>query len=191
MGKRYVVQPEDVKNIVSMYKRGKSIQMISILLNFTERTVKSVIKQELGMYSDKYVDPYKKKEPRKPTQYEIEKDTIISMYKSGKTIKEISNELKIVDMYVESVLVGAKLINPILMAKGPFITIYDIRRFRDYEVQIGSRYVIRQQIEDDFGNIKSKKIVAKVLKKYPYIVTTDKGTFQYFDLYINRNCSTD
>ena len=68
------------------------------------------------------------------------------------------------------------------MDKAP-INIYKIDNFRRFGVNVGDRFRLSVHNVNDTYEHKELK-VCTVLKKFPYICLTDKGTFPYVDLYV-------
>lgn len=183
---RHIITETDKTHILNLYDKGHSKSYISIVLELPINAVSRIIKNYTGHYTEiKVLSTNAKNKPL--SRAEIEKREIISLYNSGKSIKEISEGMGIIDMYVEAVLRGARLLkhnNDIF--RNNIITIQDLKNFRDYEVKVGNEYVIQKENINPQGLVRNK-ILVKVLKKYPFIVETDKGFFKYFDLYKSRN----
>lgn len=69
-----------------------------------------------------------------------------------------------------------------IMDKAP-INIYKIDNFRRFGVNVGDRFKLYINKVNDKYEHKDLK-VCTVLKKFPHICLTDKGTFPYVDLYV-------
>lgn len=186
--RKNIIKKEDVDAIIRLYKQGFSQRSIAEQVSVSSYVVKSVIKNNLGQYTEVSVDHMKKEDHSAYEKYKERKQLMIDMYKKGYTLPEIAEKTGLITTYIESVLTGAGLIKYVnIYESNGAITLNTLAKFRDNEVKLGNRYVIRKEEVDDFGNIIKTRIEVKVLEKYPYIVCTDKGCFQYFDLYINRN----
>lgn len=96
---RHIVETDDVEQIIRLYNNGMSMSKIAYALNFSETTIRSVIKNHTGKYLDKIIqtppDNVEVKDPvtghmirRRKTEEEIAKD-VLYLYDNNVSIPQI------------------------------------------------------------------------------------------------------
>lgn len=124
-------------------------------------------------------------------------NTIIeNMYRCRRSIHDIATTLGSTEEYVKSKLSDMRKLDvelensynsPYYKYTGPEITLDKLYNFRDEKLQVGDIYKIKRSclnLTDHYETIE-----VRVIKKYPFIASTDKGYFQYFDLYVGTKCN--
>lgn len=111
-----------------------------------------------------------------------EKDDICKDYENGMEIDAIADKYEHNSAYIESILIGHKLLIPDLDTTN-LITKDKLAYFRDNILEVGQIYLIRR-----LRQVPSKKPVmiskyVKVTGIYPGFVETNDGSYQYVDLY--------
>lgn len=187
MGKHHILEASDKAKIIELYSKGISMTKIGRLTGYRHNTVKSVVKNETGHYTE--VDPkfnkkddeiiYTVKDYRK-TEEELKKE-VLSLYEEGKSVNDIIIKTKsLTKTEIEQILFDKGKIKD---DTGKFVkaaSVEDIREFAS-TVKCGDRFKIST------GNYNttyaSKYIDVTVQNTYKNLVATNKGYFNYADLF--------
>lgn len=190
MGKHYILEASDKAKILELYRKGIPMTKIGRLTGYHHNTVRSVVKNETGHYTE--VDPkflkkddevvYTAKAHRK-TEEELKKE-VIYLYEEGKSVDEIIIKTKaLTRSEIEQILFDNGKIE---YDTGKFVkaaSVEDIREFAS-TVKCGDRFKISN------GNYNTtyddRYIVVTVQNTYKNIVATNKGYFNYADLFYGK-----
>ena len=190
MGKHYILEASDKAKIIELYRKGIPMTKIARLTGYHHNTVRSVVKNETGHYTE--VDPkflkkddevvYTAKAHRK-TEEELKKE-VISLYEEGKSVDEIIIKTKaLTRSEIEQILFDNGKIED---DTGKFVkaaSVEDIREFAS-TVKCGDRFKISN------GNYNTtyddRYIVVTVQNTYKNLVSTNKGYFNYADLFYGK-----
>lgn len=187
---RHIVETDDVEQIIRLYNNGMSMSKIAYALNFSETTIRSVIKNHTGKYLDKIIqtppDNVEAKDPvtgqmirRRKTEEEIAKD-VLYLYDNNVPIPQIIARLKSVcNSEVRQILVNAGRIEPDDNTHKT-ITVEGIDSFIK-SVHPGDKFRVNATNLGYGGKIIT---VDKLYKRF--ITTTDNESFMYVDLYIGK-----
>lgn len=190
MGKHYILEASDKAKIIELYRKGIPMSKIGRLTGYHHNTVRSVIKNETGCYTE--VNPkfpkkddefiYTAKAHRK-TEEELKKE-VLSLYEDGKSVDEIIAKTKsLTRSEIEEILFDKGKIED---DTGKFVkaaSVEDIKEFAS-TVKCGDKFRI------SIGNYNSaydgNYIVVTIQNTYTNLVSTDKGYFKYADLYYGK-----
>ena len=190
MGKHYILEASDKAKILELYRKGIPMTKIGRLTGYNHNTVRSVVKNETGCYTE--VNPkfpkkddevvYTAKAHRK-TEEELKKE-VISLYEEGKSVDEIIIKTKaLTRTEIEQILFDKGKIED---DTGKFVkaaSVEDVREFAS-TVKRGDRFKISN------GNYNTtyddRYIVVTVQNTYKNLVSTNKGYFNYADLFYGK-----
>ena len=190
MGKHYILEASDKAKILELYRKGIPMTKIGRRTGYHHNTVRSVVKNEIGHYTE--VDPkfptkddeviYTAKAHRK-TEEELKKE-VLSLYEEGKSVDEIIIKTKaLTRTEIEQILFDKGKIKD---DTGKFIkaaSVEDVREFAS-TVKRGDRFKISN------GNYNTtyddRYIVVTVQNTYKNLVSTNKGYFNYADLFYGK-----
>lgn len=190
MGKHYILEASDKAKIIELYRKSIPMTKIARLTGYHHNTVRSVVKNETGHYTE--VDPkflkkddevvYTAKAHRK-TEEELKKE-VISLYEDDKSVDEIIIKTKaLTRSEIEQILFDNGKIEDDI---GKFVkaaSVEDIREFAS-TVKCGDRFKISN------GNYNTtyddRYIVVTVQNTYKNLVSTNKGYFNYADLFYGK-----
>lgn len=190
MGKHYILEASDKAKILELYRKGIPMTKIARLTGYHHNTVRSVVKNATGHYTE--VDPkfpkkddeviYTAKAHRK-TEEELKKE-VLALYEEGKSVDEIIIKTKaLARTEIEHILFDKGKIED---DTGKFVkaaSVEDIREFAS-TVKRGDRFKISN------GNYNTtyddRYIVVTVQNTYKNLVSTNKGYFNYADLFYGK-----
>ena len=187
MGKHYILEASDKAKIIELYRKGIPMTKIARLTGYHHNTVRSVVKNETGHYTE--VDPkYPKKDDEviytakahRKTEEELKKE-VIALYEEGKSVDEIIIKTKaLTRTEIEQILFDKGKIED---DTGKFVkaaSVEDVREFAS-TVKRGDRFMVST------GNYNttyaSKYIDVTIQNTYKNLVATNKGYFNYADLF--------
>lgn len=170
---RDIIEKEDVELVLRLYLMGDSIGTISYKTDYSIEMIKSIIRKNKKYNLDKYIT----------SGLDIKIDEIKSLFNRGYTINCISHIIRSSVHSVMSILEnnGAYEYND-----HPFdenITVRKLKRFMN-TISIGDKFMITESYNTSLFNNEYFKVIVK--SKYPHFVMTDKGAFQYFNLYTGK-----
>lgn len=187
MGKHHILEASDKAKILELYSKGIPMTKIARLTGYHHNTVRIVVKNETGCYTE--VNPkfpkkddeviYTVKAHRK-TEEELKKE-VLALYEEGKSVNDIIIKTKsLTKTEIEQILFDKGKIKD---DTGKFVkaaSVEDIREFAS-TVKCGDRFKIST------GNYNttyaSKYIDVTVQNTYKNLVATNKGYFNYADLF--------
>lgn len=190
MGKHYILEASDKAKILELYRKGIPMTKIARLTGYHHNTVRSVVKNETGYYTE--VNPkfpkkddevvYTAKAHRK-TEEELKKE-VLALYEEGKSVDEIIIKTKaLTRSEIEQILFDKGKIED---DTGKFVkaaSVEDVREFAS-TVKRGDRFKISN------GNYNTtyddRYIVVTVQNTYKNLVATNKGYFNYADLFYGK-----
>lgn len=197
---RFIVEVEDKEEIVRLYKRGFSIAEISVVTGFSDTTVRRLVKENTGKYTE--IDPasdrgqriiktnsdklvFTPKEERKSE--EDLNQQVISLYSKGYSINDIITEVKdLTRTEIENILFDKGMIERDSEGRRikKSIEMSDVRKFAA-SIKVGDVFTVRSYFHDiRKAGLEEKFVTATVQKKYKNVVLTDKGSYSYVDLYL-------
>lgn len=170
---RDIIEKEDVELVLRLNLMGDSIGTISYKTDYSLEMIRSIIRKNKKYNLDKYMI----------SGLDIKIDEIKSLFDRGYTIKCISHIIRCSVKNVMRILEnnGAYKYND-----HPFdedITVRKLYKFM-HSINIGDSFIISKLYNNT--EILNDHITVTVKAKYPHFVITDKGTYQYFDLYTGK-----
>lgn len=199
--KRFIVEVEDKEEIIRLYRRGFSISEISIVTGFSDSTVRGLIKENTGKYTE--IDPasdrgqriiktnsdrlvFTPKKDERKSEEEL-KDQVIALHSKGYSINKIISEVKdLTRTEIENILFDKGLIERDSEGRRikKSVDMSDIRKFAK-SIKIGDVFTVRAYFHDlRKAELEEEYVTATVQKKYRNVVLTDKGSYSYIDLYL-------
>ena len=185
---RYIMEPEDRKEIVRLYKSGESQTEIARHTGFSRTAVKLTIRDEIGQYTEKDPSFIQKEEiepkfmAKRKSYKELEQE-VLKLFDEGKLAEDIVKSVKALTISeIKEILAAHKRLSANCLEKRP-ATVNEIRKFAA-SVKPGDKYNIKVNIYDSFHGERIKFLPVVIQKTYPNIVITDKGTYTYVDLYL-------
>lgn len=190
MGKHYILEESDKAKIIELYRKGIPIAKIGKLTGYHHNTVRSVVKNETGHYTE--VDPkfptkddeviYIAKAHRK-TEEELKKE-VLALYEEGKSVNEIIIKTKaLTRTEIEQILFDKGKIEDDTDKFVKAASVEDIKEFAS-TVKRGDRFKI--STENYNTTYADRYIVVTVQNTYKNLVATDKGYFNYADLFYGK-----
>lgn len=197
---RCIVEVEDKEEIIRLYKRGFSIAEISVVTGFSDTTVRRLIKENTGKYTE--IDPasdrgqriiktnsdklvFTPKEERKSE--EDLNQQVISLYSKGYSINNIITEVKdLTRTEIENILFDKGMIERDSEGRRikKSVEMSDVRKFAA-SIKVGDAFTVRNYFHDlRKSELEEEFVTATVQKKYRNVVLTDKGSYSYVDLYL-------
>lgn len=170
---RDIIEKEDVELVLRLKLMGDSIGAISYKTDYSLEMIRSIIRKNKKYNLDKYI----------VNGLDIKIDEIKSLFDRGYSIKCISHIIRS----------SAKNVMRILENNGvyqyndhPFDEDITVRKLKEFmnTVNIGDSFIISGPCGNSY--IHNEHIEIIVQEKYPHFVITDKGTYQYFDLYTGK-----
>lgn len=190
MGKHYILEASDKAKIIELYHKGIPMEKIARLIGYSHDTVRSVIKNETGHYTE--VDPkFRKKDDgiifpikaHRKTEDELKKE-VLTLYEEGNSVDEIINKTKdLTRTDIEQILFDKGKIEDDTGKFAKAASVKDIKEFAS-TVKCGDRFKIST---GNYNTIYSDRyIVVTVQSTYKNIVATNKGYFNYADLFYGK-----
>ena len=197
---RFIVEVEDKEEIIRLYKRGFSIAEISVVTGFSDTTVRRLVKENTGKYTE--IDPasdrgqriiktnsdklvFTPKEERKSE--EDLNQQVISLYSKGYSINNIITEVKdLTRTEIENILFDKGMIERDSEGRRikKSVEMSDVRKFAA-SIKVGDTFTVRNYFHDlRKAGLEEEFVTATVQKKYRNVVLTDKGSYSYVDLYL-------
>lgn len=184
---RYIMEPDDRKEIVRLYKSGESQTDIAMRTGFSRTIVKLTIRDEIGQYTEK--DPaFIEKEitpkfvSNRKSYKELEQD-VLRLFEEGKLIDDIVKSVRSLTVSeVKYILAAHRKISSTCLEKKP-ATVSEIKKFAS-TVKVGDKFNIKVNIYDSYHGERIKFLPVIIKETYPNIVITDKGSYTYIDLYL-------
>ena len=190
MGKHHILEASDKAKIIELYRKGIPMVKIGKLTGYHYNTVRKVVKNETGHCTE--VDPkfskkddeviYTAKAHRK-TEEELKKE-VLSLYEEGKSVDEIIIKTKaLTRTEIEQILFDKGKIEDDTDKFVKAASVEDIREFAS-TVKRGDRFKI--STENYNTTYADRYIVVTVQNTYKNLVATDKGYFNYADLFYGK-----
>lgn len=197
---RFIVEVEDKEEIIRLYRRGFSIAEISVVTGFSDTTVRRLVKENTGKYTE--IDPasdrgkriiktnsdklvFTPKEERKSE--EDLNQQVISLYSKGYSINNIITEVKdLTRTEIENILFDKGMIERDSEGRRikKSVEMSDVRKFAA-SIKVGDVFTVRNYFHDlRKAELEEEFVTATVQKKYRNVVLTDKGSYSYVDLYL-------
>ena len=197
---RSIVEVEDKEEIIRLYKRGFSIAEISVVTGFSDTTVRRLVKENTGKYTE--IDPasdrgqriiktnsdklvFTPKEERK-SEEDLNQQAI-SLYSKGYSINDIIAEVKdLTRTEIENILFDKGMIERDSEGRRikKSVEMSDVRKFAA-SIKVGDAFTVRNYFHDlRKSELEEEFVTATVQKKYKNVVLTDKGSYSYVDLYL-------
>ena len=190
MGKHYILEASDKAKILELYRKGIPMTKIARLTGQHHNTVRSVVKNATGHYTE--VHPkYPKKDDEviytakahRKTEEELKKE-VLSLCEEGKSVDDIIIKTKaLTRTEIEQILFDKGKIED---DTGKFVkaaSVEDVREFAS-TVKRGDRFKIST------GNYNTtyadRYIVVTVQNTYKNLVATNKSYFNYADLFYGK-----
>ena len=139
-------------------------------------------KPEIKKADRAYDSPFTKKKERKLTKFETNKRKAIELIKSGISIEDAAELTGMTPGLIESFLIGDGLINHPLY-DNTIITRKDLDNFKNNIIKIGDEFTFIKRYIGRNGTIVSEELKVKIISKSNNFACTDKGDYQYIDLY--------
>lgn len=185
---RVVMEQSDKAQIVELYNNGTPMKRIASMTGFTYLAVKNAIMSVTGNYTEVHPKFIKKdsvigapKTVRKSAA-ELKKE-VLELYEKGKSIAEIITATKsLTKTEIEQILFDSNKLNNGVDKISKAVSTDQIKEFAT-KVKKGQKYRIRNS---NIGLYKDRYIDVTVVKLYQNTVQTDKGYFQYSDLYYGK-----
>lgn len=190
MGKRYILEASDKAKIIRLYRKGIPMTKIGRLTGYDHNTVKSVIKNNTGFYTE--VNPkFRKKDDEvvyiakahRKTEEELKKE-VIALYEEGKSIDDIIIKTKsLTRTEIEQILFDKGKIKD---DTGKFVKAASVKDIREFAstVKCGDRF--RVSIGNYNTAYDDRYVVVTVQNIYKNLVATNNGYFNYADLFYGK-----
>lgn len=190
MGKHYILEASDKAKIIELYRKGIPMGKIARLTGYHWNTVRSVVKNETGNYTE--VDPKFPKKDEKPiyvaktrrkTEEQLKKE-VITLYESGKSVDEIISISKaLTRSEIEQILFDKGKIED---DTGKFTKAASVDQIKEFAATVKPGDKFRISTSNYNSTYEYKYINVTVNKTYNKLVSTDKGYFNYADLYYGK-----
>lgn len=109
---------------------------------------------------------------------------IYRLYFAGYTKEQIMEDYGLTEDTVSNALCKT-FANDVDLFVDRNINVYKLAKFRDHELKVGDKFIVTvPDLASEGTYNRTKKARCTVLKKFPHVCQTTRGTFPYIDLYL-------